>query len=240
MKLNMTEFKPDELADYNGENGKPMYIAYDGKVYDVSESKLWRNGLHMKRHRAGHDLTNDVQAAPHEEDVIQRYPQVGILKKVVDERPIPQPIAFLINRFPFLRRHPHPMTVHFPIVFMFSTTVFNLLYMFTGEQAFETTAFHCLGAGIIFNFVGITTGIYTWWLNYMAKMLRPVKIKIPLTLIMLVTSVILFIWRTSVPDILTNFAGLSIIYLLLVLSLSVMVTIVGWFGASMTFPVEKD
>jgi hypothetical protein len=74
----------------------------------------------------------------------------------------------------------------------------------------------------------------------MAKMLRPVKIKIPLTLVMLVTSVIIFIWRISVPDILINFRGLSILYLVLVLSLSIMVTIIGWFGASMTFPVEKD
>ncbi|MGD8294822.1 MAG: cytochrome b5 domain-containing protein [Desulfobacterales bacterium] len=236
----MKEFKADELAEYNGENGNPIYIAYDGKVYDVSESKLWRKGLHMKRHRAGHDLTNDLQAAPHEKDVIQRYPQVGILKKVDDERQLPQPIAFLVARFPFLRRHPHPMTVHFPIVFMFSTTVFSLLYLLTGEKSFETTAFHSLGAGILFNFVGITTGIYTWWLNYMAKMLRPVKIKIPLTIVMLVTSVIIFIWRISVPDILLNFKGLSILYLLLVLSLSIMVTIIGWFGASMTFPVEKD
>jgi hypothetical protein len=39
---------------------------------------------------------------------------------------------------------------------------------------------------------------------------------------------------------LTNFAGLSVLYLALVLSLSIMVTIIGWFGASMTFPVEKD
>jgi predicted heme/steroid binding protein/uncharacterized membrane protein len=240
MELNMKEFKADELAEYNGENGNPIYFAYDGKVYDVSESKLWRKGLHMKRHRAGHDLTNDLQAAPHEKDVIQRYPQVGILKKVDDERQLPQPIAFLVARFPFLRRHPHPMTVHFPIVFMFSTTVFSLLYLLTGEKSFETTAFHSLGAGILFNFVGITTGIYTWWLNYMAKMLRPVKIKIPLTIVMLVTSVIIFIWRISVPDILLNFKGLSILYLLLVLSLSIMVTIIGWFGASMTFPVEKD
>jgi predicted heme/steroid binding protein/uncharacterized membrane protein len=240
MELNMKEFKADELAEYNGENGNPIYFAYDGKVYDVSESKLWRKGLHMKRHRAGHDLTNDLQAAPHEKDVIQRYPQVGILKKVDDERQLPQPIAFLVARFPFLRRHPHPMTVHFPIVFMFSTTVFSLLYLLTGEKSFETTAFHSLGAGILFNFVGITTGIYTWWLNYMAKMLRPVKIKIPLTIVMLVTSVIIFIWRISVPDILINFRGLSILYLVLVLSLSIMVTIIGWFGASMTFPVEKD
>ncbi len=78
----MKEFNVDELAGYNGENGNPSYIAHDGKVFDVSGSKLWRKGFHMKRHHAGHDLTNDLQAAPHEIDVLQRYPQVGVLKKV--------------------------------------------------------------------------------------------------------------------------------------------------------------
>ena len=132
------------------------------------------------------------------------------------------------------------MTVHFPIVFMISTTVFNLLYLITGEKSFEITALHCLGGGIIFIVVAITTGVYTWWLNYLAKILRPVKLKIPLSLIMLATAVIIFIWRIAVPDILENFTVLSSIYLLLVLSLTLMVSIIGWFGASMTFPVEKD
>ncbi len=40
----MKEFDADELAKFNGENGNPTYFAYDGKVYDVSESKLWRKG----------------------------------------------------------------------------------------------------------------------------------------------------------------------------------------------------
>ena len=53
----MKEFDADELAGFNGENGNPIYVAYDGKVYDVSESKLWRKGQHMKRHRSGNDLT---------------------------------------------------------------------------------------------------------------------------------------------------------------------------------------
>ncbi|MBW2430437.1 MAG: cytochrome b5, partial [Deltaproteobacteria bacterium] len=123
----MKEFDADELARFNGENGNPIYVAYDDKVYDVSESKLWRNGQHMNRHRSGSDLTSDMLAAPHESDVLQRYPQVGILKKVVvEEQAIPQPIAWLINRFPFLRRHPHQMTVHFPIVFVLSTSFFNI------------------------------------------------------------------------------------------------------------------
>ena len=236
----MKEFDSDELAKYNGEDGNPAYVAYDGKVYDVSESKLWRNGLHMKRHHAGAELTTDLQAAPHERDVLERYPLVGTYKKVVDERPIPKPIDWLITRYPFFRRHPHPMTVHFPIVFMLSTTVFNLLYLITGIRAFETTALHCLGGGILFTVVAITTGVYTWWLNYMAQMLKPVKIKIPLSCIMLGVAIVIFIWRVMVPDIMDSLTGPGIIYLALVISLSVFITIIGWNGAAMTFPFEKE
>lgn len=236
----MKEFDADELAGFNGENGHPIYVAYKGKVYDVSESKLWRSGQHMKRHRSGNDLTADMQAAPHESDVLERYPQVGILKKIAVEEPaIPQPIARLIERFPFLRRHPHPMTVHFPITFAFSTTVFNILYLITGLKSFEHTALNCLGGGILFTAVAITTGFYTWWINYMAKPLKAVMVKIPLASIMLVTEIAIFIWRILKPNILdfTNPAG--IIYFLLVLALLPMITIIGWYGASMTFPVEK-
>ncbi len=236
----MKEFDADELAGYNGENQKPVYIAHDGKVYDVSQSKRWRNGLHMKRHRAGADLTTDIQAAPHTPDVLERYPQVGTLKKEAADREIPPPLAWLLARIPMLRRHPHPMTVHFPIVFMFFTPVFTLLYLLTGLKSFETTAYHCLGAGILFCAVAITTGLFTWWLNYMAKMLKPVKIKIPLSLAMLTTAIVLFIWRTMVPDVLATLAGANIVYLLLVLSLGIMVMVIGWNGAAMTFPVEKE
>lgn len=238
----MKEFTPEELARCNGENGQPVYIAHAGKVYDVSASKMWKTGTHMKRHRSGQDLTTDIQGAPHTPEVLQRYPQVGVLKKVEEaaDLRVPASLAALLKHFPFLRRHPHPMTVHFPIAFMFSSTAFSLLYLITGEKAFDTTAFQCLGAGILFNVVGIATGFYTWWLNYMAKPLTAVKIKIPLTLAMLATAVALFIWRMGVPDILDSLSGSGLLYILLVLSLSVMVTIVGWYGASMTFPVEKE
>ena len=235
----MKEFDADELAKFNGENGNPTYIAYDGKVYDVSQSKLWRKGQHMNRHRSGNDLTSDIQAAPHESDVLQRYPQVGTLKTVaVAEPAIPQPIAWLITRFPFLRRHPHPMTVHFPIVFVLSTAFFNILYLVTGVKSFELTAQHCLAGGILFTAVGISTGVYTWWLNYMAKPLKAVKIKLPLTVLMFVTEIVIFVWRTRTPEILDSIHGGSIVYFLLVLSLIPMITVTGWYGASMTFPVE--
>ena len=237
----MKEFTPEALNQFNGENDQPIYVAHKGKVYDLSESKMWRKGMHMKRHQAGCDLTTDIQAAPHEPDVLERYPQVGVLKKEpAAGQQIPAALETLLTRFPFLRRHPHPMTVHFPIVFMFSTTVFTLIYLLTGVKAFETTAFHCLGAGVLFNIVGILTGLYTWWLNYMAKMLKPVKIKLPLTITMLMVSIILFVWRFNVPDVLEKMNGSGIIYLLLVLKLSAMVMVVGWNGAKMTFPTEKE
>ena len=236
----MKEFDADELARFNGENGSPIYVAYDGKVYDVSKSKLWRNGQHMKRHSAGSDLTADIQAAPHEGDVLERYPQVGIIAPTAVEEPaMPESIARLIDRFPFLRRHPHPMTVHFPIAFAFSTTIFNILYLITGVKSFELTGLHCLGAGIIFTAVGIATGFYTWWMNYMTKPLKAVKIKIPLTLSMLVVEIVIFIWRIRTPGILDSVNAGSIIYFLLVLALLPMITVIGWYGASMTFPVEK-
>jgi uncharacterized membrane protein len=123
---------------------------------------------------------------------------------------------------------------------MLSTTVFNLLYLITGVKAFETTAFHCLAGGILFTFVAVATGFYTWWLNYMAKMLKPVKIKIPLSLLMLTVAVIIFIWRVMVPDIMDSLQGPGLIYLVLVLSLSVFITIIGWNGAAMTFPIENE
>jgi predicted heme/steroid binding protein/uncharacterized membrane protein len=235
----MQEFDIAELEKFDGNNGRPVFVAQKGRVYDVSNSKLWKNGLHMKRHHAGQDLTADIQGAPHEPDVLDRYPQVGTLKKEVVELEIPRPLAWLLGKAPMLRRHPHPMTVHFPIVFAFSTTVFNILYLITGIKSLELTALHCLGAGILFTAVAIATGLYTWWINYMSKPLKAVKVKMPLSLILLVTQIIAFVWRLNVPDVMDSIRGVNIIYILLVLSLFPIVVVIGWFGAFLTFPVAK-
>jgi predicted heme/steroid binding protein/uncharacterized membrane protein len=236
----MQEFDIAELEKFDGNNGRPVCVAYKGKVYDVSNSKLWKNGLHMKRHHAGNDLTADIQGAPHEPDVLERYPQIGTLKKEVEELEIPQPLARLLEKVPMLRRHPHPMTVHFPIVFAFTTTVFNVLYLITGIKSLEITALHCLAAGILFTIVAIATGLYTWWLNYMAKPLKAVKIKLPLSITLFVIQIIAFVWRLKVPDVMDAIQGVNILYFLLVLALFPMVVVIGWFGAFLTFPVEHD
>jgi predicted heme/steroid binding protein len=68
-----------ELEEHNGKEGKPAYIVYQGKVYDVSGSDLWRDGDHMGLHQAGKDLTDELELAPHMEEVLERVKLVGEL-----------------------------------------------------------------------------------------------------------------------------------------------------------------
>ena len=68
-----------ELAENNGKNGKPAYLAYKGKVYDVSESNFWIEGDHLGMHEAGRDLTEELEMAPHREENLQRVKVVGTL-----------------------------------------------------------------------------------------------------------------------------------------------------------------
>jgi predicted heme/steroid binding protein/uncharacterized membrane protein len=237
----MKEFEIEALAEYDGKDGKPVYIVHQGRVFDVSQSKLWKGGLHMKRHHAGMDLTVDFGGAPHGTEVFERYPQVGVIRKQeAPEREMPEVLSNLLERFPMLRRHPHPMTVHFPIVFMLSATMFNILFLITGVASFETTALHCLGAGVAFTPLVMITGLYTWWLNYMAKPITPVKLKILLSIGLLIISVIAFVWRAAVPDVLHSFTPMSAVYFVLILALTPLVVIIGWFGANLTFPIERD
>ncbi len=76
-----------ELASCDGEEGRPAYFAYKGRIYDVTQSKLWRDGSHMKRHPAGVDLTDILLQAPHGENKILAMPVVGQLSKGKESRP---------------------------------------------------------------------------------------------------------------------------------------------------------
>ncbi|GAB4410394.1 MAG: cytochrome b5 domain-containing protein [Anaerolineales bacterium] len=75
----MRKITREELARCDGRNGMPAYIAFEGKVYDVGKSFLWRNGRHQARHRAGADLTDELRSAPHGADLLERLPLVGVL-----------------------------------------------------------------------------------------------------------------------------------------------------------------
>jgi len=68
-----------ELEANDGKNGKPAYIAYQGKVYDVSDSSFWMEGEHMGMHNAGKDLTEELDMAPHRDENFGKVKYVGEL-----------------------------------------------------------------------------------------------------------------------------------------------------------------
>ena len=72
-------FTKRELGQYDGKDGAPAFIAYEGNVYDVSRSFLWRIGMHQAVHAAARDLTSSLPEAPHDADLIKRFPMVGTL-----------------------------------------------------------------------------------------------------------------------------------------------------------------
>lgn len=65
-------FTEAELRNYDGTKGRPIYIAYGGMVYDVSDAPLWRTGMHQDMHYAGLDLTRSLRKAPHDAQVFER------------------------------------------------------------------------------------------------------------------------------------------------------------------------
>ena len=78
-KSKIKEYTLEELAEYNGKNGK-AYVAYQGQVYNVSDSDLWKNGSHNGCN-AGTDLTEKMDKAPHGAKILKDYSVVGTLKK---------------------------------------------------------------------------------------------------------------------------------------------------------------
>jgi len=232
----MTEFTTEELSSFNGRDGKPIYIAFQGKVYDVTKSHLWGKGLHMNRHPAAKDLTGEISAAPHGTEVLERYPQIGTVKKGPPEelKHLPLFLQDFLSRFPMARRHPHPMVVHFPIALLMAASLFVLLALFFQEGTFEIASFYLLILGAISSPFAMATGLLTWWINYRLKLNTFVKRKIQLSILLLIFEVILILWRVSQPEI---FHPADIVMMVL---LTPIVSLLGYYGGQLTFPTEKQ
>ena len=236
LKDRMKEFTPEELVTFNGKDGKPVYVAFEGKVYDVSKSPLWSSGLHMNRHPSGKDLTGEISAAPHGREVFERYPQVGIVKKGAPEelKHLPSMLQNLLQKFPMARRHPHPMVVHFPLAFLMAASLFILLHLLFRKPSFEITSFYLLILGAISSPFAIATGLFTWWVNYRLMLTLFVKRKIQLSILLLIFEIILIVWRGSSPAIANP------IYFVLMILLAPIVGLLGYYGGQMTFAAEKS
>lgn len=74
----MKSITKQQLSLRNGQDRPEIWIAFNGLVYDVSLSRLWKNGKHYE-HWAGQDLTAELQEAPHNENVFDKFEAIGRL-----------------------------------------------------------------------------------------------------------------------------------------------------------------
>jgi predicted heme/steroid binding protein len=78
MENTLKKYTRAQLALRNGKEKDEIWIAYQGVIYDVTSSRLWKNGMHYE-HWAGQDLTEELKEAPHTERVLQKFDKVGWL-----------------------------------------------------------------------------------------------------------------------------------------------------------------
>ncbi len=76
----MQTYTRQQLALRNGQDREEIWVAYQGLIYDVTASRLWRNGQHYE-HWAGQDLTAELDRdAPHSDSVFTKFVVVGRLE----------------------------------------------------------------------------------------------------------------------------------------------------------------
>jgi predicted heme/steroid binding protein len=78
MEDNLPQFNKNQLALRNGQDREEIWVAFNGLIYDVSKSRLWRNGKHYE-HWAGQDLSIELKDAPHTDFVFEKFEVVGKL-----------------------------------------------------------------------------------------------------------------------------------------------------------------
>ncbi len=72
-------FTREQLADYDGRDGGEAFVAFEGTVYDLTDSPMWIDGDHESEHQAGTDLTEAMADASHGPESLVGFPVVGRL-----------------------------------------------------------------------------------------------------------------------------------------------------------------
>ena len=229
----------EELGQNNGKEGRPAWVAVEGEVYDLSGSKLWKAGQHMKRHQAGQDLSAEILAAPHGPEVLERevVKRVGSLLQEAPQQGIPPYLERVFQRFPILRRHPHPMMVHFPMAYLVGAALLLLGEALVPSWVIlEKAAFVMLVMASLFTPPAILTGIFTWWVNYGARPMHAVSRKLQLAVLLALVEMACLVMRVRGP---VEGQVLRLVYLGCVAVSALCVLGLGWYGGHLTFPYEK-
>jgi len=220
-------FTLKDLKGFDGKSGKPAYIAFKGKVYDVSGSPLWAEGKHQGRHFAGTDSTEEITNAPHAEEVLTKFPVVGELRK---EKPSIKTLASRIEGL-----HPHPMLVHFAIAYSIAIPILALIYISTHKPSFETASYYLLIGDFLTSAIAGFFGVFSWSVTYEKRMTRVFIRKAIFSVLLAVVITTCFIWRTVDPNVLISEMSFSYVYLALLVILVPIVGILGHYGGKIVY-----
>ena len=233
------EIDKKKLAENDGKEGKPAHVAANGKVYDVTESKMWKNGLHMNRHKAGEDLTESLGAAPHGDEVLNRFKQVGTLSadKADDVRPpLPNWLNNFFEAYPFFKRHPHPMVVHFPMAFFMAASIFLFwYYVINPARPLLDAIFYMHILGTLSLPVTLVTGWLSWKVNYLGKPISNITRKIIFSIVILIFDVIVLFAIVGNLELLANPQGMQIAISILIFLYLPIVAFIGQQGGDLVY-----
>lgn len=223
----------DELKANDGKGGKPAYIVYNGKIYDVTKSSRWKEGVHMGRHKAGEDLTDFLSMAPHDLEVFERVDQIGLIEEDPGGESIERKEAL---RDLYRKFHPHPVFIHFPIGLFIFGAIMQFIFLFSKNDSFENSAFYSIFFAGLSIFPAIVSGIFSWWVNYDFTLTTIFRNKLIFSMILLLSAIFLVVTRILIPDISYRADSLSYVYNALVFMNIPVTLIIGYNGGKITWP----
>ncbi len=235
----MKQFTIEQLKEHEGKKGQSVLVAVNGKVYDLSSSRKWVAGLHMNRHHAWTDLSDDIKAAPHGLEVLERFSVVGTIAgtEQQDFTGFRALIDSWLRRYPFFRRHPHPAIVHFPLGLLMAAPLFEIMAHIFDSSCTTWASFCCLALGMISVPVAMVSGYFTWWINYGSGVSPLIARKRNLAWITLVLGIIVIVLRlwfyldpSGSPYVLTP------VYYFGLVILALLIAYIGYLGGKLTFP----
>jgi predicted heme/steroid binding protein len=201
-----------ELARGDGQEGRPVYVAFRGKVYDATNSRLWRGGKHVAAHASGADLTEAFVHAPHSEEVLARLPILGFLAKPETLR------DRLLRRID--RLHPHATLVHLSFAYAVTAPFVFGGWVFTGQGIFDQVTRYLLALGLVSVPLTALTGIVSWMVSYETKAARVFNLKFALGVLLFLSIMWTFLWRLVGPEFVLSRPGCYFYLALLVVQLA--------------------
>ncbi len=234
----------EELNSYNGKDGKSAYVAYKGKVYDVSDSDMWKNGQHQGQHSAGIDLTEAMKHAPHSDSVFEGFKVVAELEEHDKEKSSKQEETVEKKSSLSLKQrlqnwyqvyHPHPVTAHFPIALHFFAAGMNIAFLLNPIEKFEQGTYYAFLFATLFGLIAIVAGVFSWWVNYNFSMIRPLIIKLYTAIFTTVIGAVAIAMHTVDPSIAYNSDISALFYHFAIFITVPSVVVLGFYGGKLTW-----